>query len=145
MFALANQSSNELTTHHPMDIRSAISAYMEPLLKKNHFMFSHAENSTYVFCHLKNPQLSVSFTVKPGNQCIRCDLNRGNENDLLSPYPLSLFVQGNSCFQGNKNDGFWHYNSGEDLITVLEEQADLLVQFGFHWLFDHLKMELEEC
>lgn len=145
MFAHANTSSADFSTNDPLDIRSAISTYVEPLLKKNNFTFSHSENSTYVFCHLKNPELFVSFTVKPGDKCFRCDLNRGNKKDLMATYPLSLFVQGNSCVKVTKNDGFWHYHSNEDLIAILEEQTELLAQFGFEWLFDHLNMQLEEC
>lgn len=128
-----------------LDIRHAIFTHMEPLLKKYNFMFSHDEKSAYIFRHIKNPAISVSFTVKPEERCIRCDLTRGNPNDLMNAYPLSLFVQGNSFFKGIKNHGFWYYGSGEELTAILEEQADLLVQFGFQWMFDHLKMELEEC
>lgn len=145
MLAYANTNPMDVSGTGSLDLRSAIATYMEPLLKKNNFTFSHDENTTYVFRHIKNPDISITFTMIPENRCIRCDLNRGNQNDLMTTYPLSLFVQGNSCFKGIKNDGFWYYNSNEELMTILEEQADLLVQFGFQWMFDHLNMDLEEC
>jgi hypothetical protein len=145
MFASANTSPDSFSINHPLDIRSAIRIYMEPLLKKNNFVFSHSENFTHIFRHIKNTGLFISFTAKPEDKCIRCDLNRGNKKDLLATYPLSLFVHGDSCAKVTKNDGFWHYHSDEELIAILEEQAELLAEFGFQWLFDYLHVELEEC
>jgi hypothetical protein len=145
MFAYANTSLSDYSTHEPLDIQSTLMLYMEPLLQKNNFIFSHGENSTYIFRHKKAPELSIAFTVKPDHKCIRCDLTRGNKNDLMATYPISLFVQGNSCFKGTKNEGFWYYHSDEELIAILEEQAELLAQFGFEWIFDHLNMEMDEC
>lgn len=145
MLGYANSSSPNYSINDSLNIRRAIATYVEPPLKKNNFTFSHSKNSTYVFHHLRKPGLSISFTVRSSEKCIRCDLNRGNKKDLMTPYPLSMFVHGNSCFKVTKNDGFWHYHSDNDLMAVLEEQIELLDQFGYKWLFDHLNMEFEEC
>ena len=145
MFAYANTNSIDISANNPLDIRRAIATSMEPVLRKNNFIFSRCENTTYIYHHVNNPEISVTFTVNSSTRCIRCDLQRGNKNDLMANYPLSLFVQGNSCFKGIKNDGFWYFNSDEEFLAILEEQAELLVQFGFQWMFDHLKVELEEC
>lgn len=145
MFACANPSSNHYATDPPIDVRSTIRFYIEPLLKKNNFFFSHSENLVHVFRHLKDPNLIISFTVKPVDKCIRCDLKRGNKKDLIANYPLSMFINGASCVKVTKNNGFWHYHSHEELIAILEEQAELLNKYGFQWMFDHLITELEEC
>jgi hypothetical protein len=128
-----------------MLIRSVIRKSIEPLLNKNGFHFGAGENDIYVFQHEKNNKLKILFTFRYMNKSVGCHLQRGSKNDLLSNYPLSMFLDGISPMKVSKNDGFWFYRSDEELGNVLEEHGELLTRFGFDWLFDCLELKIEEC
>ncbi len=124
--------------------RSALKKTIEPCLTKNSFHFSHDKNDTFVYQHYANHKLKILFTFRHIDKSVGCHLQRGNINDLFTNYPLAMFLEAISPAKVIKHEGFWFYRSDEELLEVLEEQAELLMRYGFNWLFDCLELSIEE-
>lgn len=125
-----------------MDVKQAIKKYMEPFLKENGFVFVKSEKGVYLFHHHEHTELKVYFTVRTGGKGISCELKHG-KTDLLPSYDLAIFFDDLADVEPGKRDGFWYYDTDLELIGALEEQAELLSKYGFHWLFNRLNVDID--
>ena len=59
-------------------------------------------------------------------------------------YDLSLFIDEPENLGDIYRDGFWYFDTEEELVGALNEQKQLLKKKGFDWLFNRLSYNIDE-
>jgi hypothetical protein len=119
--------------------------YMVPFLKENGFEVAKTDSSgVVIFQHEENSDAKIYFQIESPDKGrgICPDLVRDNKGFLMS-YPLCMFLDEPSEMDTAYRDGFWRFNTEVELIGALEEQADLLKNKAFEWLFQRWDVDID--
>jgi hypothetical protein len=125
-------------------IKKNIEEQMIPFLAENKFFLKEKKGNVYTFQHTEYSNLRIFFEFSAANQGVCCELWRGNKDDRLMSYDLSLFFDEPESIGDIFRDGFWYFDTEEELVGALKEQKQLLEKKGFDWLFNRLNYNIDE-
>jgi hypothetical protein len=127
-----------------MRVLQTVKKYMVPFLNKHGFKNVQVSKGTLIFEHETNPDLKIYFIIekKLESQGITLEMRRGNQ-DLLTSYRLSLFLEEPLEMDSLCRDEYWYFDTEEELIGVLEEQANLLNTKAFDWMFRRSNLNID--
>jgi hypothetical protein len=123
-----------------MKALQTVKKYMVPFLREYGFEIVKTHLGMIVFQHKENPDLRIFFEIDKGEIGPRI---RRDDTGLLPSYPLTMFLNEPSEMEIAVTDDFWHFDTEEDLIGALEEQANLLINKAFDWLFRRTDLDIE--
>jgi hypothetical protein len=123
-----------------MKALQAIKKYMVPFLKEFGFVITKTHLGMIVFQHEENPDLRIFFEIQKGRG-ISPTIRRDNSGHL-SAYRLSLFLDEPSEMDCVCRDEYWNFDTDDELIGALEEQANLLKNRAFDWLFRRTDLDI---
>jgi len=113
-------------------------------LVENAFFLKESKGNVYTFQHTEYSNLRIFFEFLAATQGVCCELWRGNKDDQLMSYDLSLFIDEPENLGDIYRDGFWFFDTEEELVGALNEQKQLLKKKGFDWLFNRLSYNIDE-
>jgi len=126
-----------------MNIKSIIKKHMIPFLSEYQFINIENPRGAVIFAHEENPEIKIYCIVeKRGDHYgITVELRRDNTSRSTS-YRLSYFLDKPEDMDSTGRDEYWYFDTEEELTGALEEQANLLKNIAFDWLFKRSDFDL---
>lgn len=117
---------------------------MGPFLAENQFRLVEVTGGFYRFQHEEDSYAYIDFNLSSWGLGIETSIMRRNEKDMLPDYPLTFFMKDPPKGDPRIIDGWWKYDTEEDLVGLLEEQANILSERGFAWIHNKLDLNIDE-
>lgn len=118
---------------------------MGSFLNDKGFDLYHEDSSNLLYRHRLNQEVKIHFEVDAPLKSVSPKLLRGNTSDQLPVYLLTFFFDYPERVDSVvKRDGFWYYDTKEELIGALEEQANILTRIGFDWALNRVDFDIDE-
>lgn len=120
-----------------MKIKKILNKYMKSFLEKYGFEYKGGSGGgEIVFIHKEYPKARIFFAIQKfgDDYCISTEIHGGlYDKPMISIY-LSQFLDGpEKIGQVYRPDG-WYFNTEEQLLGILENQANLFEDWAFDWM-----------
>lgn len=117
-------------------VRKIIKKYMVPFFEQYGYKLVTSKNQGYLFENIENLDLKIVYEfqrVYNGPYEVNVMIKRDNEG--VWPYlDLTCFLNDISFPDPTFLNGNWYFDTEEELIGALEEQAHLFLEKAFEWL-----------
>lgn len=117
-------------------VRRVFKRYMIPILESNGYKLTTSENQGYLFENTSNSKLRITYQFHreyTGTYEVNVIISRGDERGW--PYiGLTCFLEDPMFPDSTILNGNWYFDTEDDLVGTLEEQARLFSEKAFNWL-----------